>query len=69
MNVIQHALYNRLLRGDKQLRKLFEMYVKNMGHSSVESKQIVESILKDKQQLLTESDTLAGIAKFGGNEQ
>lgn len=68
MNKIERILYNRLVNGDPKLRSLFEEYVRNLGHTEGEAEQIVESIVNDGREVLSEGLDLATLAKFDSKE-
>lgn len=68
MNKIERMLYDRLVKGDPQLRELFEQYVRNLGHTSSEAEQIVESIVTEGRELLSDGLDLASLAKFDSKE-
>jgi len=64
MNLIQRALFERMIDGDPQIRELFEDYVRKMGHKDEEALQIVESIIADGKKILNEDMDLASMAKM-----
>lgn len=64
MNKLQRIMYDQLMNGDPKLRRLFENFVTNMGHERSEAKTIVESILSEDKQVLSENMSLAEASKF-----